>query len=189
MTAVSNHRLTRSYFLQDVLQVARSLPGKYLVMQNSDQVHRYMITDVEAYRGEEDQASHARRGMTPRTRIMYQQGGLLYIYLIYGMHWMLNVVAGPPGEPQAILIRGLRSVNGPGRLTRQLGIDNTYNEEDLIFSSRIWLEDHQVSQSKIITRPRVGIDYAGKEWREKPWRFILQDDQSKRTGSEGLTAG
>ena len=156
--------------------MARSLPGKYLVLKNADRVHRYMITDVEVYRGEEDQASHARRGRTPRTRIMYQRGGLLYIYLIYGMHWMLNIVTGEEGTPQAILIRGLQSINGPGRLTRQLGIDGTYNEEDLITSPRIWLQDNPASTGRIITRPRVGIDYAGKKWREKPWRFILQDD-------------
>jgi len=131
---------------------------------------------VEAYRGEEDQASHARRGKTPRTRLMYMQGGVLYIYLIYGMHWMLNIVTGPEETPQAILIRGLQSVNGPGRITRNLGIDHSYNEEDLIFSSRIWLEDNPASTGRVITRPRVGIGYAGKKWREKPWRFILRDD-------------
>jgi len=151
------------------------MPGKYLVMQNAGEAHRFVITDVEAYRGEEDEACHARKGKTGRTRVMYFQGGVLYVYLIYGMHWMLNVVAGPQEEPQAVLIRGLQSVNGPGRLTRQLGIDKTYNEEDLVRSSRIWLEDNPASEGRIITRPRVGIDYAGKRWREKPWRFILQD--------------
>lgn len=175
MTTLSSHKLERSYFLQDVLQVAWSLPGKYLVMQNAGEVHRFMISDVEAYRGEEDEACHARKGKTQRTRVMYFPGGVLYVYLIYGMHWMLNIVAGPQGEPQAVLIRGLRSISGPGRLTRQLGIDDTYNEEDLARSSRIWLEDHPASAGQVITRPRVGIDYAGKKWREKPWRFILQD--------------
>ena len=182
MIILSDNRLQRDYFLQDVLDIAPSLPGKYLVMQNSGQAHYYMISDVEAYRGEEDQACHARKGKTRRTRVMYFQGGVLYVYLIYGMHWMLNIVTAPAEEPQAILIRGLQSISGPGRITKKLGIDRTYNEEDLTDSPRIWLEDNpaatgKIAMGKIITRPRVGIDYAAKEWREKPWRFILQDDQ------------
>lgn len=177
MIILTGDRLQRNYFLQDVLEVAPSLPGKYLVVQHSGRPHYYVISDVEAYRGEEDQACHARKGKTRRTRVMYFQGGVLYVYLIYGMHWMLNIVTGQEETPQAVLIRGLKSISGPGRITRQLGIDRTFNEEDLTRSPRIWLEDNPVSTGEVITRPRVGIDYAVKQWREKPWRFILQDDQ------------
>jgi DNA-3-methyladenine glycosylase len=166
-------RLDRDFFLQDVLEVARQLPGTYLVRKDHGRVERHMILEVEAYRGEEDQACHARRGPTPRTRVMYRSGGLLYIYLIYGIHWMLNIVTGEEHHPQAVLIRGLDKVSGPGRLTRALGIDDSFNGEDLGLSERLWVEDHGAANGRIITRPRVGVDYAGEPWKGKPWRFIL----------------
>ena len=147
----------------------------YLVRKSSKGLRRYVINEVEAYRGEEDQASHARRGVTPRTRVMYRQGGRLYVYLIYGIHWMLNIVTGPEDTPQAVLIRGLSEVQGPGRLTKKLDIDRSFNQEDLIQSDRIWIEENSRASGKIITRPRVGIDYAGETWKNKPWRFILED--------------
>ena len=172
----SNTILNHDFYRKDVLEIARELPGKCLVRQVDGQLCRYGITDVEAYRGEEDQASHARRGRTPRTRVMYHEGGILYVYLVYGMHWMLNIVTGPQGHPQALLIRGLSTIQGPGRLTKALGIDRSFNAEDLTHSQRIWIEEvNGESPGQIITRPRVGIDYAGKEWREKPWRFILKN--------------
>ena len=155
--------------------MAPSLLGSYLVMDTKEGIQRHVISDVEVYRGEEDQASHARRGKTPRTRIMYSQGGRLYVYLIYGMHWMLNIVTGPVEMPQALLIRGLKTIQGPGRLTRQLGINGSFHEEDLTRSHRIWIEANASANGGYVTRPRVGIDYAGEKWRNKPWRFILDD--------------
>jgi DNA-3-methyladenine glycosylase len=151
------------------------IPGKHLVLASEESVHRYQIREVEAYRGEEDQACHARKGKTKRTQVMYLPGGHLYVYLIYGMHWMLNIVTGPEEHPQALLIRSLAEVQGPGRLTRHLGLDGSYNAEDLVSSSRIWIEANTEPAGSIITRPRIGIDYAAEEWRNKPWRFTLQD--------------
>jgi len=167
--------MNREFFLRDVLDLAWLMPGKNLVLASEEGVQRYQISEVEAYRGEEDQACHARKGRTKRTQVMYMSGGHLYVYLIYGIHWMLNIVTGPADFPQALLIRSLSEVKGPGRLTRKLGLDGSFNEEDLVRSSRVWIEDNPEATGEIITRPRIGIDYAGEEWRTKPWRFILQD--------------
>jgi len=126
---------------------------------------------VEAYHGQEDQASHARFGKTSRNHIMFARGGLVYVYLIYGIHWMLNVVTGPEGQPQAILIRGLEGFEGPGKLTRELEIERSFYGEDLAVSGRIWIED-STEKVNIIQKPRVGIDYAGEPWKSNPWRYI-----------------
>ncbi len=169
---MSAPRLPRSFFTNDVLHVAPLLPGKHLVINNGSYPEKYVITEVEAYRGEEDLACHASKGRTQRNEIMYAKGGHIYVYLIYGMYWMLNFVTGKTGNPQAVLIRGVEGYNGPGKLTRRLGIDGSYYGEDLVLSEKIWLEDHHIA-GNIIRCPRVGIDYAGEYWKNKPWRFIL----------------
>jgi DNA-3-methyladenine glycosylase len=156
-----------------VLQVAPDLLGKWLVRKTSDDILSYRITEVEVYRGEEDEACHARRGRTPRTEVMYGKGGLLYVYLIYGMHWMLNVVSGPVNQPQAVLIRGLDQVKGPGRLTKALKIDASLNKVDITHSNAIWIEGDETTHQHIITTPRIGIDYAGDYYRNIHWRFLL----------------
>jgi DNA-3-methyladenine glycosylase len=131
-----------------------------------------MVSEVEAYRGEEDEACHARYGKTRRNQVMYNPGGCAYVYLIYGMYWMFNIVTGPPGDPQAVLIRGVPGFAGPGKLTRALGIDSSFYGEDLVTSQRLWLEDGSL-KPRIIQKPRVGIDYAGEPWKSKAWRYIL----------------
>ena len=166
-------RLEESFFTRDVLEVALELPGKYLMIKNSDNsVSRYMITEVEAYRGEEDLACHASKGRTARTEIMFHRGGHLYIYLIYGMYWMLNVVTGLENIPQAVLIRGLKGLDGPGKITKHLGIDRSYYGENLNVSERIWIEGPG-KRLKIIKGPRIGIDYAGEYWSGLEWRFYV----------------
>jgi DNA-3-methyladenine glycosylase len=168
---VRGERILREFFTADVLDVAPVLPGKILAVKMPDGViNRVVITEVEAYRGIEDKACHASKGRTRRTEIMYHEGGKLYIYLIYGMYWLLNIVTGPENEPQAALIRGVGNYSGPGRLTKALGIDKSYYGEDLVYSGRIWLEDSGFSPV-IKTSPRIGIDYAGDYWKERPWRF------------------
>ena len=151
--------------------MAPELIGKILVRNEAGSQIQYTITEAEAYRGEEDQASHARFGRTSRSGIMYGRGGLLYIYLIYGMYWMLNIVTGLDDIPQAILIRGLKGLSGPGILTRELGINKSFHGEDLITSNRIWIENNP-EKPVIIQKPRVGIQYAGEPWKSLPWRFI-----------------
>lgn len=163
-------RLTADFYHRDVLHVAPELIGKILVCRNN-LARYYSITEVEAYRGLEDQASHARFGKTSRNAVMFHRGGVVYVYLIYGMYWMLNVVTGPENLPQAILIRGLEGIDGPGKLTRALGIDGSFYGEDLETSGRIWIEDGPDTPT-ILQTPRQGIDYAGEPWKSKPWRFI-----------------
>ena len=156
----SGIRLPRDFYVRDVLTVAPELPGKKLVIKfPDDSVGRYQITEVEAYRGNEDRACHAFKGRTTRTEIMYHEGGRLYIYLIYGMYWMLNVVTGEKDYPQAILIRGVENYTGPGKLTKSLGIDRSFYGEDLVSSGRIWIEDqglkHSVKSGPRVAPPRM----------------------------------
>jgi DNA-3-methyladenine glycosylase len=117
-------------------------------------------------------ACHASKGRTGRTEVMYSEGGRLYVYFVYGMYWMLNIVTGPENDPQAVLIRSVNGHNGPGRLTRDLGISGNFYGEDLISSDRIWIEDTGI-KCRYVTTPRVGIDYAGVPWTDKPWRYVL----------------
>ena len=166
-------RLQGDFFIRDVLYVAPGLIGKNLVIRLSDGGYgRYLVTEVEAYKGSEDRACHASKGRTARTEIMYHAGGRLYVYLIYGMYWMLNVVTGGEDNPQAVLIRGVETLPGPGKLTRSFGIDRTFYGEDLTISDRIWFEETGVNPI-IKTGERIGIDYAGEYWKTRPWRFYL----------------
>jgi DNA-3-methyladenine glycosylase len=164
-------RLGRSFFDRDVLLVAPDLVGKTLVRNCNNTLKHFMITEVEAYRGTEDEASHARFGQTARNGIMFGQGGMVYVYLIYGIYWMLNFVTGSEGQPQAVLIRGIEGYSGPGKLSRALDIDKSFYGEDLTASGRIWIEDHAEKQ-EIIQKPRYGIGYAGEPWKSMPWRYI-----------------
>jgi len=165
-------KLLDTYFQRDALEVAPDLIGKILVRCYGDgHIERFRIVEVEAYCGEEDKACHASKGRTKRTEVMYHSGGKLYVYLIYGMYYMLNIVTGCEGEPQAVLIRGVEGVSGPGRLTKRLKIDGDFNGEE-IPSDRIWIEEDTAEKHHYITTPRIGVDYAG-EWKDKPWRFVL----------------
>ncbi len=166
-------RLDRDFYNQDVLEVAPSLLGQHLVRVWPDGTKSiYVISETEAYRGGEDSACHASKGKTPRTEVMFGEGGYIYMYFIYGMYWMMNVVTALEGVPQAVLFRGLREVSGPGRLTRLLEVDNGYYGEDLADSHRLWIEESG-TLPQYTTGPRVGIDYAGEPWKSMPWRFLL----------------
>lgn len=165
-------RVNREFFLGDAVSVAGLLPGMDIVMDEGGISQHYMITETEAYLGENDRACHASKGRTKRTEVMYLEGGHLYIYFVYGMHWMMNIVTGHAGNPQAVLIRGASSFEGPGRVTRNMGINGTFNSEDLISSSRIWVEDKGY-RPELTAGPRVGINYAGEPWVSKPWRFRI----------------
>lgn len=166
-------RLGRDFFTRDVLAVAPEMPGKQLVLHDSSGAcNRYIIKEVEAYRGEEDLACHAAKGRTARTEVLYHEGGLLYVYFIYGMYWMLNIVTGTSDIPQAVLIRGAGEFNGPGKLTRALGIDRSFYGEDLAVSDRIWIEDTGL-KPQLSTSPRIGVDYSGEYWKSRPWRYFI----------------
>jgi DNA-3-methyladenine glycosylase len=169
----SGIKLTREFYARDVLEVAPELPGKNLVIRfNIGPFERFMVTEVEAYRGTEDMACHACKGRTARTEIMFHEGGRLYIYFIYGMYWMLNIVTGGENIPQAVLIRGVKGYPGPGLLTKSLGIDKSFYGEDLILSERIWFEDPGLT-FEVKNSPRIGIDYAGEFWKSRPWRYYI----------------
>ncbi|BBE17900.1 DNA-3-methyladenine glycosylase II [Aquipluma nitroreducens] len=167
------NRLSPDFFLHDVLEVAPALIGKLLVRQFDDgRIERYRIVETEAYRGTEDLACHASKGRTPRTEVMFQEGGKVYVYLIYGMYWLLNLVTGEEGNASAVLIRGIEGFSGPGRLGRELQLDKSFYGENLSTSSRIWVEDaepvHEIKTSK-----RIGIGYSGEVWVNKLWRFYV----------------
>ncbi|MFC2112212.1 DNA-3-methyladenine glycosylase [Bacteroidota bacterium] len=173
MNPKSTKRLSSRFFQRDVLEVAPDLLGKLLVRQFSDgrQISG-RITEVEAYRGTDDLACHASKGRSPRTEIMFGPGGYVYMYLIYGMYWMLNFVTGESAIPQAVLIRGVNSLGGPGRLTRQFEIGKDFYGECLEESSRLWVEDHK-GLIEFEAGPRIGISYAGEYWASRPWRFTV----------------
>lgn len=168
-----SERLGREFYTQDVLEVAPRLLGQRLVRIGPDGTKStYLISETEAYRGVEDLACHVSKGRTPRNEVMFGEGGYLYMYLIYGMYWMMNVVTGEKDVPQAVLFRGVCEASGPGRLTRLVGVDKEFYGEDLVESDRIWIEKSE-SAAGYRAGPRVGIDYAGEPWRSKPWRFLM----------------
>lgn len=165
-------RLDAGFFRQDVLSVAPGLVGKVIFRRYPEgRLMKGVITEVEAYRGKEDLACHASKGRSERTEIMYAAGGYVYMYLIYGMYWMLNFVTARDGVPQAVLIRGLDIVSGPGRLTKLLELDRDFYGENLADSERLWVEDHGISPG-IVTGSRIGVDYAGEYWASRPWRYM-----------------
>ncbi|OGJ46888.1 3-methyladenine DNA glycosylase [Candidatus Peregrinibacteria bacterium RIFOXYB12_FULL_41_12] len=157
-------RLSRDFFERNTLDVARELLGKFMVFNGK--VGR--ITEVEAYIGQDDPACHAARGMTPRNRVMFGQGGFSYVYFIYGMYHCLNFVTEREGFPAAVLIRGVESVSGPGRLCKTFGIDKTHSGVDLCTSDSFYVEDRGYKPACIKETPRIGI----KVGKDKMWRFI-----------------
>ena len=158
--------LPASFFLQDVLTVAPQLLGCSLYVNG----RKLMITETEAYRGESDTACHASHGRTRRTELLYRRGGYVYVYLCYGIHSLLNIITGPEDKPQGVLIRCCEGATGPGKLTRALGIDLSFNGLDLLTTDRISL--FKGSSCAIDTAPRVGIGYASQEDQERLWRYI-----------------
>lgn len=166
--------LSQTFFRRPALTVALELLGKLLVRTYADgSMARWRIFETEAYDGEDDLASHASRGKTDRNAIMYEPGGVWYVYLVYGMYHMLNIVTGISGYPSAVLIRGAGEVSGPGRLTQQLLIDRTFNTKKANKETGLWIEDdgYIVPANAIVQTPRIGVAYA-REWAEKPYRFV-----------------
>lgn len=173
------NRLPLDFYTRNALQVAPDLLGKKLVRLFADgSKYEAVITEVEAYLGVQDLASHAAKGRTARTEVMFHQGGAVYVYLIYGMYWMLNIVTGPDEEAQAVLIRAVDGLNGPGKLGKFLQLDKSFYGESLIHSSRLWIEDADACGS-YTSSPRIGVDYAGDIWSQKPFRFTLNNKPSK----------
>lgn len=182
---------SRNFFNRATLKVAKELLGKFLVRKIEGKETAGMISEVEAYVGPKDKASHASRGKTERNKIMFGKAGHWYIYLTYGRHWMLNVVTEQEGYPAAVLLRSVTKlsssivdkdlvrdsflIQGPGRLTNFFKIDKRFNGQPLNHTSGLWIENRGIKISpRLIGRgKRVGIDYAGP-WKNKLWRFYIK---------------
>lgn len=164
--------------------LAPRLLGCFLCRRHADgSVQRLSITETEAYFGEEDTACHAHHGRTRRTAPLYGRGGLAYIYLCYGMYDLLNAVSGEEGHPEAVLIRGVQGFDGPGKLTRALGITREFLLTDLALpkdGEGIWIED-RASEPEYDRLPRVGIGYASEEDRARLWRFLEKQPDARGT--------
>ncbi|MFC4775171.1 DNA-3-methyladenine glycosylase [Paenibacillus sp. GCM10023252] len=172
----------RTFLARDTRTVARDLLGCHLVRRVGDEQIRIRLTETEAYRGTDDPASHASRAVTPRNRFMFGEVGILYVYLIYGLHHCMNIIAHEDGGVGAVLLRGgelleghedklVKRIDGPGRLAKAMGIDLQWNGHDLMHSAdqNLWLERAETSRSIQVT-PRIGITKAV----DYPWRYVLE---------------
>lgn len=179
-------RCSRSFFTRSAATVAADMLGAHIVRKKGRREHRGMIIEVEVYPGPHDAASHAfGKKRTKRNAAEYMLGGHVYIYLVYGMYWQLNISAGAEGYPSCVLIRALapqdkksiiKETNGPGKLCRWLEIDARLYAEDITTSAAVWIEKRAPAHRRTIVKtPRIGIDYAGREWAQKPLRFYLKE--------------
>ncbi len=174
-------RLSSRFFRRDPETLARALLGKRLVCGGRSG----LIVETEAYLGPQDRASHARFGKTRRNAVMFGPGGVSYVYLCYGIYELFNVVAGSDGDPGAVLVRALalapeqgsdhRVAQGPGKLTRALGITRAHSGIELAASDELFIAaGRRVAASEVAAGPRIGVDYAG-DWALAPLRFWLAE--------------
>ena len=191
---MENNPLPRSFFANHTVQVARELLGKRLVKVEKGKRIAGLISEAEAYRGEEDQGCHAKAGCTPRTQVMYGPPGYAYVYFTYGMHWMLNAVCEAEGFPAAVLIRAIWLTegidviaerrasqprkfwtDGPAKLCKALAIDGSYNALDLCKpGANLFIENGDpVPDQAVTTSPRVGFNNVPEPWFSMPWRFLV----------------
>jgi DNA-3-methyladenine glycosylase len=169
-------KLSRSFFSRGAEIVARDLIGAVLVRRIAGETRRCRIVETEAYVGSHDLACHAAKGRTARTEIMFGAAGHAYVYLIYGMYQMLNIVTGEVSDAQAVLIRAAEpldgwdaDLSGPGKLSRALGITRTDNGLD-VTGNNMYLLSRDAREIQILRSRRIGVDYA-REWRDSPLRF------------------
>ena len=194
------NRLPREFFACDTLAVARDLLGQRLVRVLDGERLSGRIVECEAYIGQGDTACHASRGRTPRNEVMFGPPGFAYVYFVYGMHWMLNVVTEEEGFPAAVLLRAVQPLegvetmrvlrqakgrprtdreltSGPARLTQALAIDKAFNGADMVLGEGLWFEaGDSVSDEQIERGPRVGVSYAAEKDRLAPWRFWVREN-------------
>lgn len=195
-------KLPRNFYLQnDAVDAAKKLIGKEIFTRINGETTSGIITETEAYLGEIDKACHAYGGKkTDRTEILFEKGGKAYVYLVYGLHYLLNATIGEKENPQCVLIRSIfptkgidimkwrrygsdenkdeitKLTNGPAKLTQALGIDKKLYGQSLL-SRKIWIEERlQIPENDIVSSPRVGIDYA-EEFKGKEWRFVVEDNK------------
>lgn len=173
--------LDKKFFLKPATKVAPELLGKILARKIGSKIKYLLITETEAYQGREDKASHASRGMTERNKIMFEEGGRWYVYFTYGIHWLINIVTEAKDFPSAVLLRGGiliddgQRVNGPAVLTKKFRIDKKLNNKPADKKSGLWIEDWgiKIDKKEIKTSARTGVDYAGKRWAKRKWKFFI----------------
>ena len=191
----------RDFFARDTETVARELLGIWLLRRTADGVTGGPIVETEAYGGPEDLASHTRAGRTKRTEPMFGEVGHAYVYLVYGMHDCLNIVAYKNKEAGAVLIRGIeprvgiglmrerrggredpdsRLAAGPARLCQAMAVTRALSAHDLTSGDELWLAapSARTQSADIAVGTRIGVDYAGDGWAERPWRFWLTGNAS-----------
>jgi len=168
--------LSRDFFARPADVVACELIGKALVRERAGQRVSFVIHETEAYMGPHDLACHAAKGRTRRTETLFGDPQTLYVYLIYGIYWMLNVVVEREGYPAGVLLRGVKGIDGPGRLGRALTLDGTFNGLAASPTHGLWFEDSGFvpKRGAIMRTPRIGVDYAGPVWAAKKLRFVLR---------------
>ena len=189
MRKLKNTVLNKKIFLKDAKSVAMKLLGKIIVRKIGNKKIRVMITETEAYLGENDMASHARFGMTKRNSAMFERGGVWYVYLVYGMHWLLNIVTGIKGKPSAVLIRkgvllgkDTQVIKGPALVAGYLKVNGKFSEKPSDKKTGLWIEDWRIviPSSDIKKLSRIGVDYAGK-WAHRKLRFVIPDSLPKKS--------
>jgi DNA-3-methyladenine glycosylase len=174
-------KLKRDFYDRQTTTVAKNLLGKYLIRSTSGTQKIGRIVEVEAYLGPHDLAAHSARGRTPRNEVMFGPPGHAYVYMIYGMHYCMNVVTEEDGHASAVLLRALEPVQnvtgnsrGPGLLCRAMGIDKQLNGHDLESADFFIATDGKKKRIDIVSRPRIGVDYAGP-WARRLLRFYVKD--------------
>lgn len=172
-------KLPRKFYDRDTIIVAKELLGKYLVHVSEGVERVGRIVEVEAYLGPHDLAAHSSKGLTERTKVMFGRPGHAYVYMIYGMHYCINVVTEREGHASAVLLRALEPIQnvqgrtqGPALLCKAMDIDKRLNGHDLL-SSELYLAGNAETATVVIKRPRVGVDYAG-HWAKRLLRFYIK---------------
>lgn len=202
--AEASEQLGRDFFARPTLAVARDLLGCLLVHEephtNGSRRLTGIITETEAYCGEEDLGCHAKAGRTPRTEVMYGPPGHAYVYFTYGMHWLFNCITQPEGQPEAVLLRAIEPIDGlevieerrgaqprhrwtdgPAKLAQALGIDGGHNGLDLTRPGAIIRiqSGPPVPEAQVTRGPRVGLFTVPEPWKSKPWRFLAHLDEDE----------
>ena len=168
-------RLTETFFRRDARIVAPELAGRLLVRRTETGLLTLRISETEIYLGEADTACHAHKGRTARTETLYKAGGAIYVYLCYGMHWLINIVTGEAEDPQCVLIRACeKPFDGPAKLTKHLMIDKRFNGLDIFGCEDLWIEDDG-TRFRLDPLPRVGIGYADAEDQARLWRYVIRE--------------
>jgi DNA-3-methyladenine glycosylase len=185
-------KLDHDFFDRPAIELAPALIGTVLVRRVRGRELQARIVETEAYVGSHDLACHAAKGRTKRTEVMFGRAGHAYVYLIYGMYDMLNIVAGDVDDPQAVLIRGAvpldgwrGDLSGPGKLTRAMRITRAHNGLDLTGEKLFLLQDPTYRPQFVVT-PRIGVEYA-REWKDALLRFV-QSDRADRPTIPGKAA-